>query len=179
MNASEIAERSPAPVGAIPRIVEKLDKARVARAVKHAHQPPNNKEVNAPAYASRYNHRLSCGKRLHIRLWQNKRDRKFYAIVRGYPEVFTGQTRDASFRRLVACHEANRNPASLDKTMVGNEIKKRLVNRRAGALRTTRRQTGRPRARAESRLPLMISEAKSLPTRLLIGKPGKTGVFTA
>jgi|SRR5580704_374128 hypothetical protein len=105
MNIVEIAERLPAPGRAVPPIVGKLDKARAARAVKHAQQPPNSKEVNAPAHATRYNHRLSSGKRLHVKIWQNHRDRTFYATVRGYPEVFTGQTHDASFRRLVACHD--------------------------------------------------------------------------
>ncbi len=83
----------------------RMAKLREARALKHANLPPNNKAVRAPAYATRYYHTLSTGKAFHVRVWQERKDSPFKAIVQGESEVFTGPTHHAAFQALVEHYE--------------------------------------------------------------------------
>jgi hypothetical protein len=77
---------------------------KTARLAKRARQEGEGRAPKVPARASRYYHRLACGKRIHVAIWQLD-DGRFLAMQRGRPAVFLGETCVEAFSRLVAFHE--------------------------------------------------------------------------
>jgi hypothetical protein len=77
---------------------------KVARLAKRDRQNDEGRAPKVPARASRYYHRLSCGKRIHVAIWQ-LHDGRFEAMVRGTSETFLGETWSEAFVRLAAHFE--------------------------------------------------------------------------
>jgi hypothetical protein len=72
-----------------------------ARLLKHGNADSRRPCAKPGTSASRFRHRLSDGRLLHLAVWQRRSDGKFCAIVRGRPEVFLGETHVEAISRLL------------------------------------------------------------------------------